>query len=157
AASLVARGLHVDVVAPEATPLGRVLGDEVGRFVQKLHEAKGVTFHLGLTPKAISSSDVLLSNGAKLPCDLVVAGIGVKPRVALAENAGIKVDNGVVVDELLRTSAASVWAAGDVARLPDFRTGDAMRIEHFVVAERQGQAAARAMLGKGTPYRDVPF
>jgi apoptosis-inducing factor 3 len=87
----------------------------------------------------------------------VVAGIGVSPRTDLARAAGLAVENGIVVDERLRTSAPDVYAAGDVARVPDARSGGSVRIEHFVVAERQGQAAARALLGVGEPYREVPF
>jgi NADPH-dependent 2,4-dienoyl-CoA reductase/sulfur reductase-like enzyme/nitrite reductase/ring-hydroxylating ferredoxin subunit len=157
AASLRARGLEVHVVGREPLPLARVLGDELGRFVQKVHEDKGVRFHLNATPKSISPTAVELVDGTSLPCDLVVLGVGVKPRVSLAERAGLKVVDGVVVDELLRTSAPSVWAAGDVARHPDAWLGEPVRIEHWVVAERQGQAAARAMLGRGAPYREVPF
>jgi 3-phenylpropionate/trans-cinnamate dioxygenase ferredoxin reductase subunit len=157
AAALRHRGLEVDVVAPEPVPLARVLGDEIGREVQRLHEQHGVRFHLGQTPKAIHEREVELADGTRLAADLVVAGVGVAPRVALAQAAGLRVDNGIVVDAQLRASAADVYAAGDVARVPDPRTGELVRIEHFVVAERQGQAAARALLGSGQPYRDVPF
>lgn len=157
AASLVARGLEVHVVGPETVPLARVLGEDLGRFVAKVHEDKGTRFHLGKRPKSIGASSVELDDGTTIACDLVVLGVGVKPRVALAERAGIVVEGGVVVDQQLRTSAPSVWAAGDVARYPDARTGESVRVEHWVVAERQGQAAARAMLGSTEPYRDVPF
>jgi NADPH-dependent 2,4-dienoyl-CoA reductase/sulfur reductase-like enzyme len=92
-----------------------------------------------------------------LTADFVVLGVGVTPRTALAEAAGLKVERGVVVDELFRTSADGVYAAGDIASFPDFRTGARMRIEHWQVAERQGLAVARAMLGMGEPFRDVPF
>jgi NADPH-dependent 2,4-dienoyl-CoA reductase/sulfur reductase-like enzyme/nitrite reductase/ring-hydroxylating ferredoxin subunit len=157
AASLVARGLEVHVVGPEPVPLARALGEALGAHVQKLHESKGVKFHLGTTPKAITETAVLLAKGDPIEADLVVLGVGVKPRVALAEAAGLKVDNGVVVDERLRTSAAGIWAAGDIARYPDPRASDLVRIEHWVVAERQGQHVARAMLGSEAPYLDTPF
>lgn len=157
AASLVARGLEVHVVGPDPVPLARPLGDALGAHVKKLHEAKGVRFHLGTTPKAIRDDGVELANGETIAADLVVMGVGVKPRLALAEAAGLKVDKGVIVDEQLRTSAPGVWAAGDIARYPDPRVGDLVRIEHWVVAERQGQHVARAMLGAAAPYRDVPF
>jgi NADPH-dependent 2,4-dienoyl-CoA reductase/sulfur reductase-like enzyme/nitrite reductase/ring-hydroxylating ferredoxin subunit len=157
AASLVARGLEVHVVGPEPVPLARALGEALGAHVQKLHESKGVKFHLGTTPKAITATSVLLAKGEPIEADLVVLGVGVKPRVGLAEAAGLKVDNGVVVDERLRTSAAGIWAAGDIARYPDPRVGEHVRIEHWVVAERQGQHVARAMLGSDAPYLDTPF
>jgi apoptosis-inducing factor 3 len=157
AASLVARGLEVHVVGREVVPLAGVLGDALGAHVMRLHEGKGVRFHLGTTPKAIRAGHVELANGETLQADLVVMGVGVKPRVSLAEAAGLKVDNGVVVDEQLRTSAPEIWAAGDIARYPDPRTSELVRIEHWVVAERQGQHVARSMLGAATPYRDVPF
>ncbi len=157
AASLVARGLEVHVVGPEPVPLARALGEALGVHVQKLHESHGVKFHLGTTPKAIRESEVELANGVTLPADLVVLGVGVKPRLALAEAAGLTIDNGVVVDERLRTNASDIWAAGDIARYPDPRVGERVRIEHWVVAERQGQHAARAMLGDESPYVDVPF
>jgi NADPH-dependent 2,4-dienoyl-CoA reductase/sulfur reductase-like enzyme/nitrite reductase/ring-hydroxylating ferredoxin subunit len=156
AAALRQRGLEADVVGPETAPLARVLGEEIGAFVRTRHEEEGVRFHLGVTPTAIEDDGVVLSNGKRLPADLVVVGIGVVPRAALAEAAGLKVDGGILVDSRLRTSDPHVWAAGDVARYPDPRTGELLRIEHFVVAERQGQAAARSILG-GEGYRDVPF
>jgi NADPH-dependent 2,4-dienoyl-CoA reductase/sulfur reductase-like enzyme len=157
AASLVARGLEVHVVGREQLPLAHVLGAELGAFVKRVHEGRGVQFHLGVTPARIDSSSVTLSDGAELACDFVVMGVGVKPRVELAREAGLTVDGGVVVDELLRTSSPSVWAAGDVAKIVDPRSGQRVRIEHWVVAERMGQAAARAIVGRGAPYRDVPF
>ncbi len=157
AASLIARGLEVHVVGPEPVPLARVLGDELGAHVKSLHEAKGVKFHLGTKPASIWDGHVDLASGERLQADLVVMGVGVKPRVSLAEAAGLKVENGVVVDDQLRTSTPGVWAAGDIARYPDPRGGELVRVEHWVVAERQGQHVARAMLGIASSYRDVPF
>jgi NADPH-dependent 2,4-dienoyl-CoA reductase/sulfur reductase-like enzyme/nitrite reductase/ring-hydroxylating ferredoxin subunit len=156
AASLRQRGLEVDVVGPETVPLARVLGDALGAFVKRKHEEHGVRFYLGRKPKAIGDDGVELETGERLAADLVVAGIGVVPRTALVESAGLEVDNGIVVDGRLRTSDERIYAAGDVARHLDPWTGERARIEHFVVAERQGQAAARAILG-GDRYRDVPF
>lgn len=156
AASLRQRGVAVQVVAPGAVPLGGVLGPELGQLVKELHEQKGVTFHLGRKPVAIDEGSVSLDDGSKLSADFVVLGVGVTPRTALAEKAGLKVDNGVVVNEWFETSARGVYAAGDVARYPEFG-GASARIEHWVVAERQGQAAARAMLGRGQTYRKPPF
>jgi NADPH-dependent 2,4-dienoyl-CoA reductase/sulfur reductase-like enzyme/nitrite reductase/ring-hydroxylating ferredoxin subunit len=157
AASLRHRGLEVDVVGPEAVPLARVMGDAIGAFVRRRHEEHGVRFHMGAMPKIIDDGGVELGDGKRLSADLVVVGIGVVPRTALAEVAGLGVANGIVVDSRLRTSDEHVYAAGDVARYPDPRVGDSVRIEHFVVAERQGQAAARAILGGSDTYRDVPF
>jgi apoptosis-inducing factor 3 len=157
AASLRKRGVTVDVVGPEAIPLARVVGDKLGGYVRSLHEKNGVSFHLGRTPARIEANGVVLDDGTSLPADFVVVGVGVVPRTTLAEHAGLTVDRGIIVDEYLRTADPDVYAAGDVASYPDARSGERVRIEHWQVAVRQGQAAARAMLGVGGPYRDVPF
>ena len=157
AASLVQRGMEVHVVAPDPIPLAKVFGDQLGKHVMNLHVSKGVHFHLGTTPKAITDKEVLLANGEKLAADLVVMGVGVKPRLALAEATGLALDHGVIVDHQLRTSAPDVWAAGDIARYDDPYSGDRVRIEHWQVAERQGEHVARSMLGIAPSYRDVPF
>ncbi len=155
AASLIARGLKVHVVAPETRPLERILGPEVGDFVRGLHEEHGVVFHLGRKPAAISESEVTLDDGSKIAADLVVMGVGVRPQTALAEAAGLTVERGVVVDAFLQTSAPHVYAAGDIARYP--AGAGTWRVEHWVAAQRQGQIAARNMLGKKTPMLAVPF
>ncbi|HKJ93815.1 MAG TPA: FAD-dependent oxidoreductase [Longimicrobiales bacterium] len=157
AAALRARDVHVDVVAPEPVPFGRTLGETLGRWVQSLHEEHGVEFHLGRTVSRIEDARVLLDDRTELPADLVVVGIGVRPEVGLAEAAGLEVDHGVVVDGHLRTSAEGVYAIGDIARYPDPRTGERIRLEHWVVAERQGQAVARAITGDAAPFTDTPF
>ena len=157
AASLRHRGLAVSVIGQDSVPLGKVLGAEMGRFVQNLHEQHGVRFFLNAKPRAIREDRVELEDGQSVEADLVILGVGVSPRTALAEAAGLKVDNGVIVDETLRTSAADVFAAGDMARYPEPVSGEAARIEHWVVAERQGQSVARSMLGIGGAYREAPF
>jgi len=157
AASLRARQVDVTVVSPDQVPLGRVLGDELGAFVRATHEAKGVQFRLGRKPARITGAEVELDDGSKLDADFVVQGVGVKPRVELAEAAGVKVERGIVTDEYLCSSDAQIYAAGDVASYPDVWSGARVRIEHFAVAERQGQAVARTLLGLGKPFSDVPF
>jgi NADPH-dependent 2,4-dienoyl-CoA reductase/sulfur reductase-like enzyme len=157
AGALRARGVEVHVVAPDARPMEKVLGPEFGDFVQSLHERKGVKFHLRDTAARIAGQKVVLSGGDVLGADLVVVGIGVRPRTELAERSGITVERGVLVNEYLETSAHGVFAAGDIARWPDARTGGSMRVEHWVVAQRQGQTAALNMLGMRQAFSAVPF
>lgn len=156
AAALRSRGLEVHVVAREAVPLGRVLGEELGRWVRGLHEKAGVVFHLGRNVRGWAEGCLSL-DGEAIKADFLVTGTGVCPRTQIAEAAGIAVDHGIMVDARLQTSARGIYSAGDVARFPDWDSGRNIRIEHWVHAERQGQHVARMILGDDAPFTDAPF
>ena len=154
--SLRERKLEVAVIGKGSLPLEKVLGRELGSLIHETHEANGVKFHLGRTPAVIQDGYVQLDDGTKLDCDLVVVGIGVRPNIAIAEQAGIATDNGVLVNEFLETNVPGIFAAGDIARWPDPGAGR-IRVEHWVVAQRHGQTAARNILGAHEPFRLPPF
>jgi NADPH-dependent 2,4-dienoyl-CoA reductase/sulfur reductase-like enzyme/nitrite reductase/ring-hydroxylating ferredoxin subunit len=157
AASLRARNIEVHVVAPDKVPLERVMGTQVGAFVRKLHEQHGVVFHLGQTVNRVEGSRATLSDGSGIEADFIVLGVGVRPSITLGEQAGLTVDRGIAVDEYLQTSAPGIFAAGDIARWPDPHSGERIRVEHWVVAQRQGQVAAKNMLGQRVKFDAVPF
>ncbi|MGQ0835004.1 MAG: FAD-dependent oxidoreductase [Gammaproteobacteria bacterium] len=157
AAALTERGLRVSVVGKDTLPLEHALGPELATLVKELHAAHGVQFHLQDSPVRISETQVTLASGVVLPADVVVVGIGVIPATELAKAAGIAIDRGIVVDDHLATSAPGVFAAGDVARYPDRLTAERIRVEHWVLAQRHGRAAALNMLGRRQPFSGVPF
>jgi NADPH-dependent 2,4-dienoyl-CoA reductase/sulfur reductase-like enzyme/nitrite reductase/ring-hydroxylating ferredoxin subunit len=154
--SLRERKLEVAVVGKGSLPLEKILGQDLGHVVRDTHEAHGVRFHLGRTPAAIQDGRVWLDDGTILDCDFVVVGIGVRPNTVLAENAGIGTDDGVLVNEFLETNVPGIFAAGDIACWPDPHAGR-IRVEHWVVAERQGQTAARNILGARERFVVPPF
>jgi 3-phenylpropionate/trans-cinnamate dioxygenase ferredoxin reductase subunit len=161
AASARQRGLEVTVIDPASVPLERVLGAEVGAIYRDIHTDHGTEMLMGTGVDAFEGDGAIervrTSDGRTLDCDLAVVGVGVQPRVQLAERAGLDVDNGVLVDEHLETSAPGVFAAGDVANAHHPFYGEPIRVEHWANALNQGPAAARNMLGQGLPYERLPY
>lgn len=161
AASARQRGCDVTTLEAAALPLERVLGPELGALYRDVHVEHGVAFRGGVSVEAIEGDGtvaaVRLASGERLEADVVVVGVGVAPRTALAEAAGLEVDDGIVVDEHLRTSAHNVFAAGEVARARHPFYGQRLRVEHWANALNQGPAAARSMLGRDVPYEQLPY
>jgi 3-phenylpropionate/trans-cinnamate dioxygenase ferredoxin reductase subunit len=161
AASARQRGLEVTVVDPSSVPLERVLGTEVGAIYRDIHADHGVRMLLGSGVEALeggtSVERVRTTDGRTLACDLVVVGVGVQPRTRLALEAGLAVENGILVDEHLQTSVPGVFAAGDVANALHPLYGERVRVEHWANALHQGPVAARAMLGGSDAYDAVPY
>jgi NADPH-dependent 2,4-dienoyl-CoA reductase/sulfur reductase-like enzyme/nitrite reductase/ring-hydroxylating ferredoxin subunit len=161
ACSLRAREMQVHIVAPEEIPLANLFGEKIGERIKKTHEESGVIFHLGQTVKEFAGQErvgeVVLADGSRLKTDLVIMGVGIRPAVDFLESSGLVKDGAVPVNGRLETSAQSIFAAGDIALVPDGRSGEPRRIEHWVEAGRQGMHAARCMLGAKDSYREVPF
>jgi 3-phenylpropionate/trans-cinnamate dioxygenase ferredoxin reductase subunit len=161
AASARQRGAEVAMVAPEEVPLERVLGAEVGAVYRDVHAKQGVELVLGTGVEAIEgngrASGVRVSGGRTLPADVVVLGVGAAPRLELAQAAGLRVEDGVLVDDRLRTSVPNIYAAGDIARAEHPILGETVRVEHWGTALEQGPVAARNMLGQDVAYDRIPY
>jgi 3-phenylpropionate/trans-cinnamate dioxygenase ferredoxin reductase subunit len=161
AASARQMGLEVTLIDPLALPNERIFGQEIGSFYRDVHAEHGVELALGEGVEAFEGDGKLrrvrTSAGRVIECDFAVVGIGVAPRVRLAADAGLEVDNGIVVDEKLQTSAPNVFAAGDVASAWHPSYGRRIRIEHWANALNQGPAAARSMLGEPVSYDRIPY
>ena len=161
AASARQRGLEVTIVDPLALPNERIFGAEIGAFYRDVHAQHGIELLLGEGVDAFDGDGAVsrarTSSGRTLECDFAVVGIGVAPRVQLASDAGLEVENGIVVDEKLQTSAPNVFAAGDVANAWHPFYQQRIRVEHWANALNQGPAAARAMLGQQVSYARIPY
>jgi NADPH-dependent 2,4-dienoyl-CoA reductase/sulfur reductase-like enzyme/nitrite reductase/ring-hydroxylating ferredoxin subunit len=162
AAALIQRKVNVEVVGSDAIPLEKVVGPKVGKMVRAIHESKGVRFHLKRQAASFDGSILTLDDGSQIEADFVILGVGVTPRIDLAENAGLKIaprkkGGGVVVDAHLETSAPGVYAVGDIAYYPDRYVGRSIRVEHWVHAQRQGQHVARVLMGQSSGFADLPF
>jgi len=161
ASALRKRDIEVHLVAPELVPLERVFGAMIGNRIKAEHEKSGVYFHSGVTAEEIkkngSTARILLSDQSGIEADMIIAGIGIVPAVGFLEESGLVETGAIPVNEFLQTENENVFAAGDVAVVPDSITGEKRRIEHWVEALRQGQHVARSMLGKKSDYSEVPF
>ncbi|WP_298916050.1 FAD-dependent oxidoreductase [uncultured Nostoc sp.] len=161
AAGLSQHGLQVTVVSPDSVPFKKTLGEEIGKIFQQVHEENGVSFKLGRKAVEFEGSDkveaVILDNGDRLKADIVIVGIGVQPATDFLQGIDLyPKDGSVVVDEYLR-AADGIYAAGDIARYPDWRTSESLRVEHWRVAAQQGRIAAHNMAGKAVKFRGLPL
>lgn len=160
ASSLRTRGCDVTVVAPDKVPFEKMLGEEIGRLFQKIHERKSVKFKLGTKVKSFEGGEkiqaVVLENQERIEVDFVVVGIGVTPTTGFLEGVELHEDGGVIADEFL-CAADGLYAAGDIAHYHDQRTNELTRIEHWRLAMQQGRCAVRNMLGKKTAFTAIPF
>ncbi|MET0865747.1 MAG: FAD-dependent oxidoreductase [Nakamurella sp.] len=155
-------GCAVTIVEMGSLPLQRVLGDEVAAVYRDLHAAHGVDFRFGAGVAEIVGADgavtgVRMTDGWEVAADMVIVGIGIEPNTELAQAAGLEIDNGIVTDELLRTSDPNIWACGDVASSFNPLLGVRLRVEHWANALNGGPAAARSMVGRTDPYARVPY
>lgn len=161
AAALRQRDIPVHVIAPVNIPLAHVFGEDIGRKIEQIHRENGVQFHLERRAAEIRGDgrirEVLLDDGTLIKADLLVIGVGIIPAVDFLAESGIVEDGAVPVDDRFQTKREAVFASGDIAAVPDRLSGGMRRVEHWVEAERQGQHAARAMLGSSEPYSEIPF
>lgn len=166
AAAAYEHGVKVNLIGRHSLPLLKQVGPEIGEFYYRAHFEHGVQLHLNSNVKALLGTDsveaVELTDGTKIPADIVIFGIGAHPRAGLAENAGIELatteqGGGILTDEYLQTTIKDIYAAGDIANVPNAALGKRIRSEHHKNAVKQGKAAAMSMLGKGKPYSQIPF
>src|SRR5262249_37626119 len=161
AASARQRGCRVHVLESQDGLMKRAVPPAIGRFFERLHGANGVDIQLGVTIRAFAGESrltgVVLDDGGTLGADLVIVGVGIIPNVEIAEEAGLAIDNGVVVDEFGRTSDPDIFAAGDLTNHPNAVLGRRIRLESWQNAQNQGIAAARAMIGQAKPYAEAPW
>jgi NADPH-dependent 2,4-dienoyl-CoA reductase/sulfur reductase-like enzyme len=161
AANLTGRGLDVTIVSQDAVPFEAVLGDEVGSFFQRLHEANGVAFRLGTDVERIERTEdglaVTLKDGDPVHADFVLVGIGVTPVTDFVHGVTKDEDDGGLVVDAHLAAGSDVFAAGDIVHFPDPRTGERVRIEHWRLAQQHGRVAAQNMAGQATRYDGVPF
>jgi 3-phenylpropionate/trans-cinnamate dioxygenase ferredoxin reductase subunit len=158
-ASLRTIGVNVTVVEGKDSPLGGILGPEISRYIEKVHRENGVEMHFSEIVSSFDGTDhverVTTRGGLRLDCDFAVIGVGIQPVTDIVTDTGMKLENGIVVDEYCRTSIEDVFAAGDVANHFHPLAGSHIRVEHWQNAIHQGTAAAKSMMGRGSPYEEI--